>query len=219
MFDWTICLALDKRVKIRTIDHKLREVGWPIDLYTCGNGKLFPSSYYNHIDKDWGDRSQLMNHTACLKEITQIAKNRQLDNFFFLEDDAEINKRYEKNFLWQTATIWSEFCKLNLKWDLLYFAAEFYGSNKYRAKSAPDESWHIIKVDSCWSLVATLINKSAFDYILNINQDGKEGSDGLLVRDFCKMNVFCIAPNIFTSYTNYSFNEKKYLNRSQTQYL
>lgn len=219
MFPWTICLSVDKRANQRTIDRVLKQHGWHVDLFTCGEGKLFPNYLYNHIDEDFGKWSQHFNHTNCFKKIVQIAKDRKLDHFLFFEDDAQVNKRYEYTFMPQLAKVWGQFNRHVKNWDLFYLAGEFYGSPKYLVTNEND--YAIMYSPAIWSLVATIINSSCYDKLLALEPSEKEGTDGLIMQEARKekLATFCIAPNIFTSYLNYSYNENKYLDKSKYHYL
>lgn len=169
--DKAICLCVDKRQKFfQSIQNQLKRVNIPAKLFIAGDGKLLPNIKYDHIDTEdisplWtyaSGQARINNYNVflCHQKMLQLAKQENLNNVLFLEDDFIILSRFSSiinQIFDKLDKVYWDCCLLGYHRPSMIQDEQIYQQNKLIS---------IHKTNDTGGFHGVLINKSAFDKLL-----------------------------------------------------
>jgi hypothetical protein len=169
--DKAICLCIDKRQKFfQSIENQLNKINIPYKLFIAGTGSLLSNIKYDHIDtnkvsESWtyaSGQARINNYNVflCHQKMIKIAKEEDLNNVLFLEDDFIILSRFNiliDEILNKLNQIEWDCCLLGYHRPSMIQDEQIYQQNKQIA---------IHKTNDTGGFHGVLINKSAFDKML-----------------------------------------------------
>jgi len=140
--------------------------------------------------------------SESFKSIIRQAKSNNLEHVLIFEDDVKFTSKNSK-IKFQKAID-----SLPENWDILLGGVYHLTNKEIKANG------HILKVDDFSSLHCTLINKTAYDAILQHNYKGSKHLDrylGKLSKEN-KINVYLTYPMVAIQYNTFSDNVKRSVN-------
>lgn len=217
--DRVVCLSLDKRVSERTIDREIKTFGIKkVEIFLCGEGKLYPSYLYDWIDEPKDGRAQAWNYSKCLQKILWKSWKNGDDNILFLEDDAIINSKINKP-LHYFIDILSHLTFIP-DWDMLYLGGNIQNGQITNIKIGQELS-NIVHCTYILDMQATIFHRRSFEKILSIDPSNECTIDGVIALKQQKgeLNAFSVAPVLITQKANWSYNENRMVDRAANHIL
>lgn len=141
--------------------------------------------------------------SESFKSIIKKAKENNLDQVLIFEDDVKFTSKNSK------VKFQSAIDSLPEKWDILLGGV--YTTNINNSNKIDD---HILKIGDFSSLHCTLVNKSAYDIILNHDYKIIKHIDRYLgkLSNEDKLNVYLTYPMVAIQYNTFSDNMKRSVN-------
>lgn len=208
LFDRVVVMTLDRRFANdeATVLAELRSRQISSQIFLVGDGKLYDSSEYGHIDVDAEPRRQAFNYAVAFQKVIQQARADGVQRLLYLEDDAQLTARFDEILPQAVA----ELGAAGFPWDMF-----FLGGN-HRNGSVVRLSEHLIQPTYTLDLHAVAFAASAFPHLLDIQPSAHHTIDGVIgaKQRAGLLTALAVHPSIVVQKAGWSYNENKFVDRS-----
>lgn len=171
MFEWTVCLLLDKRLNERTrIHNEFLEVGVNVTFFLVGDGKTV-NKQYDRIDTippsrrgygPWRTRPNSWNAFHSFRQIIGRARDMGHETLLLLEDDVSLIPEVVRVL----PEAWKQLQAADQAWEMFYLGA----NHTYRPTVEVAPNLLRLNGSGCWHAVC--LHQRVFQQILDLPAKG-----------------------------------------------